>query len=45
MTIKENDVNDFSRLAEKSLAGVALSREEALTVLQSDDGHLPELLR
>lgn len=45
MKIEENDVNDFSRLAEKSLAGVALSREESLAVLQSDDGHLPELLR
>lgn len=38
-------MDDFSYLAEKSLSGTALSHEEALTVLQSEDGHLPELLR
>src|SRR2546422_1135392 len=38
-------MNDFSHLAQKSLSGAALSRAEALTVLQSEDGHLPELLR
>jgi biotin synthase len=37
-------MNDFSYLADKSLSGAALSREEALTVLQTEDGDLPELL-
>lgn len=36
---------DFSGLAQKSLSGAVLSREEARAVLQSDDGCLPELLR
>lgn len=38
-------MNDFSYLAEKSLSGAALSREEALAMLQSGDGRLPELLQ
>ncbi|MGH8007094.1 MAG: biotin synthase BioB, partial [Candidatus Binatia bacterium] len=38
-------MNSFSSLAERSLAGAALSHEEASTVLQSEDGCLPELLR
>lgn len=38
-------MNEFSSLAEKSLAGAALSHEEASAVLQTDDGRLPELLR
>lgn len=38
-------MEDFSDLAPKSLSGAALSREEALAVLQSEDGCLPELLR
>ena len=37
-------MNTFSHLAEKSLTGTALSRDEALGVLQSDDEHLRELL-
>lgn len=45
LTIKEDDVNDFSMLAQKSLSGTPLAREEALTVLQSADERLPELLR
>jgi len=38
-------VIDYSHLAEKSLAGTALSREEALAVLQCDDSQLPVLLQ
>jgi biotin synthase len=38
-------MDNFSSLAQKSLAGAALSREEALAVLQSEDGRLPELLQ
>lgn len=38
-------MNEFSSLAEKSLAGAALSHEEALAVLQTEDDCLPELLR
>jgi biotin synthase len=38
-------VNDFADLANKSLAGAVLSREEALAVLRSDDHRLPELLQ
>jgi biotin synthase len=38
-------MDNFSSLAQKSLAGAALSREEALAVLQSEDGCLPELLQ
>jgi len=34
----------FSQLAEKSLAGTALSRDEALSVLHSEDEQLRELL-
>src|SRR5262245_28537459 len=45
MKIEEDNVNDFTDLAKKSLAGVALSREEALAVLQGDDSQLPELLQ
>jgi biotin synthase len=37
-------MDDFSDLAQKSLAGTALSREEALAVLQSAERRLPELL-
>jgi biotin synthase len=38
-------MNDFSDLAHQSLSRAALSREEALAVLQSDDARLPELLQ
>ena len=38
-------MDHFSPLAEKALAGIALSREEALAVLQTADSELPELLR
>jgi biotin synthase len=38
-------MDDLSNLAQKSLAGTALSREEALAVLQSAEGRLPDLLR
>jgi biotin synthase len=38
-------MDHFSPLAEKALAGTALSREEALAVLQAEDSELPELLR
>lgn len=38
-------MTNFSALAQQSLAGTALSRTEALAVLQSEDGHLPELLQ
>jgi biotin synthase len=38
-------MKNFSHLAEQSLAGDALSREEALAVLQTDDGELPNLLQ
>lgn len=38
-------MTDFTNLAKTSLAGAALSREEALAVLQSDDSQLPELLQ
>lgn len=38
-------MNDFSGLAQKSLSGAALSREEALTVLRSEDSGLPALLQ
>ncbi|MGE0681294.1 MAG: biotin synthase BioB [Candidatus Binatia bacterium] len=38
-------MNDFSYLAQKSLSGAALSREEARAVLQSEDDRLPELLQ
>jgi biotin synthase len=38
-------MDNFSSLAQKSLAGTALSREEALAVLQGEDGRLPELLQ
>jgi biotin synthase len=38
-------MDNFSSLAQKSLADTALSREEALAVLQSEDGRLPELLQ
>jgi len=38
-------MDNFSSLAQKSLTGASLSREEALTVLQSEDGRLPELLQ
>lgn len=38
-------MNNFSYLAQKSLSGAALSREEALAVLQSEDERLPELLQ
>lgn len=38
-------MNDFANLAEKSLAGSALSRDEALAVLQCDDSRLSELLQ
>ena len=34
----------FPALAQKSLAGEALSRDAALAVIQADDGHLRELL-
>ncbi len=38
-------MNDFSHLAQQSLTGAALSREEARAVLQSADEHLPDLLQ
>lgn len=38
-------MDHFSSLANKSLAGVALSREEGLAVLQADDSELPTLLQ
>lgn len=38
-------MNNFSALAQKSLSGAALSREEALTVLRSEDSCLPALLQ
>lgn len=38
-------MDNFSSLAQKSLAGATLSREEALAVLQSEDGRLPDLLQ
>lgn len=36
---------NFSDLAQQALAGTAMSRTEALAVLQSEDGCLPELLQ
>jgi biotin synthase len=38
-------MNDFSYLAQQSLAGAALSREEARAVLHSADERLPDLLQ
>lgn len=38
-------MENFSNLAEQSLAGVALSHAEALAVLQTADSELPALLR
>ncbi len=38
-------MDSFLYLADKSLAGMTLSRDEALAILQTDDSRLPELLR
>jgi len=38
-------MDSFLYLADKSLAGMTLSQDEALTILQIDDSRLPELLR
>ncbi|MCS6927069.1 MAG: biotin synthase BioB [Candidatus Binatia bacterium] len=38
-------MSDFSALAEKSLAGAALSRAEAFSVMEAADERLPELLQ
>ncbi|HZT35718.1 MAG TPA: biotin synthase BioB, partial [Nitrososphaera sp.] len=42
---RRQQMNDFSHLAQQSLTGAALSREEARAVLQSADEHLPDLLQ
>jgi biotin synthase len=38
-------MDSFLYLADKSLAGITLSQNEALAILQTDDSRLPELLR